>query len=231
MKKLFSTIILAASLSTAFAQETAGDEKVYRNEFGIDATGFVKQFLNFNQGQFYTEYTPTYILTYRRHFKCGNIRFAMGGNFSSEDVPPSSADDLNKYHKNSHSYDARIGWEFSNELSKRWDVFYGMDFRPGCFCVQNDAAFWNAGYANGFEGKEQIYGVAPVLGFSFKLTERIHLETEASFSFDYSTSWERKYYTPTSSLYPELPDETTPRIKKIYTSFEQPLALIFTFDI
>jgi len=218
-------------LST-FAQDSAATKKMYRNEFGIDATGFLKQFLNFNQQQqFSNSYFPTYYLTYRRYFKCGNIRFAAGGDFSNAEVPPAFTGDNNKYHNISQSVNARIGWEFVNELSKHWLVYYGFDFRPSTVYSKNDATFWNGGYASGRETKTQIYGLAPVLGFRFKITDRLSILTEASFSINTQKDIQRTYYTPVSSLYPAMPDDGPNTTKKIFSSFGQPLSIFIVFKI
>lgn len=204
--------------------------KVYHNEFGIDATGFIKQFLNFNTGQFNIVYTPTYFITYRRHLNCGNIRFGVGGSFASQDIPVALPEDSNKYHSNAYTLDTRIGWEFTNELSKRWQVFYGLDFRPSYVYSKNDARFWSGGYANGTETKSQVMGIAPLIGFRFKLTSRLSLSTESSFAINVEKSSERRYFIPVTGQYPPTPDITT-HTKKLSGGFNQPLSLMFTFDI
>ena len=217
---------------TISAQDSTKKSKIYRNEFGVDATGFIKQFLNFNQGQFGGNYyMPTYYLTYRRHFKCGNIRFAIGGDFTNEDLQPAFEQDSNKYHRSSYSFDARIGWEFFSNLGKRWQVFYGIDFKPTYSYYKNDAPYWNGGYANGTESKTEIYGIAPLLGFRFKLNDRISLTTETSYSINFATSSGRRYYIPVTSQYPPIPDEVSPKTKKMYSNFSQPVSLVLTFNI
>jgi len=49
MKKYILIILASAIATVVSAQVTKSDtaKKVYKNEFGIDATGFIKQFLNF----------------------------------------------------------------------------------------------------------------------------------------------------------------------------------------
>ncbi|MEO6831221.1 MAG: hypothetical protein ABI378_03120 [Chitinophagaceae bacterium] len=231
MKKIIATSFFATSFLTSFAQDNASPAKVYHHEFGIDATGFITQFLNTNNGQFASNYTPTYYLTYRKHFKTGNIRFGLGGSFSNQDVPAISTQDSNKYFSHSYSFDARIGWEFFNDLNKHWQVFYGLDFRPSSTYYKSDNVFSNSGYANGIETRTQAMGFAPLLGFRFKLTSRLSITTEANFSINFSQSTERDYFTSLSGQYPLMPDITKPKIKKMYSSFSQPLSVILTFDI
>lgn len=83
MKKTIFSILLAAWTISATAQDSTAikaPQKNYHNEFGLDATGFFRQFLSFNDQQFTSAYlySPTYYVTYRRYFKGGNIRFAIG---------------------------------------------------------------------------------------------------------------------------------------------------------
>jgi hypothetical protein len=231
MKTIFLSFIIGTTIFTSIAQDTTKSKKIYHNEFGVDATGFVKQFLNFSQSQYPVFYTPNYYLTYRRYLKRGNIRFAIGGAFSNQVIPAGSTQDPNKYQNKSYSFDARIGWEFYTDLSKSWQVFYGIDFRPSYSYSKNDAPYWNGGYANGAEDKTQVYGVAPLLGFRFKLTSRLSLSTEASFSVNLESYSGKRYYIPETSQYPPVPDVIIPQRQKTYTNFSQPVSLILTFTI
>jgi hypothetical protein len=212
-----------------FAQSEEEPAKQYKNEFGVDATAFVKEFLNFNQQ--YSSNSPIYYLTYRRHFKPGNLRFAIGGDYASQEIPPSFDEDSNIYHNHYSSLDFRIGWEWYNNLSKRWQVYYGIDLRPSFVSQKNDAPYFNGGYANGSEFKAVNIGAAPLLGFRFRLTNRLSLLTEAAFSFNYQTTSGKKYYIPVTSQYPALPDEEIPKTKRVFTSFSQPVSLTIAFDI
>lgn len=229
MKQVFLLLFMSAFAASAFGQE---EPKEYKNEFGLDATGFIKSFLNFNAESisFGPNYSPIYYLSYRRKFKPGNIRFAIGGGYSQEDIPTSLYDSL-KFERNSHSIDFRIGWEFKNELGKRWQVYYGLDFRTSIAHSYNEATYYSGGYANGTESDRQVFGLAPLLGFRFRVTERISLLAEASFSMNWTKNDSRDFYTPLNSSYPERPDEEDPTTRSVYTSFSQPLSIFFVFDI
>ena len=230
MKHYILTVILATTILTTFSQDST-KTKVYHNEFGIDGTAFIKQFFNFNSGQFPDQYSATYYLTYRRHFKCGNIRFAIGGSYADYDLTSGWSLDSNKYHYNSYSFSSRIGWEFFSNLSKRWQTFYGLDFRPTISHTKNDAPYWNGGYANGYESNSQIYSIAPLLGFRFRLNNRLSISTETSFSINWQVDSNRKYFIPQTSSYTPLPDIVSPKTKKLVTGFSQPISLFLTFDI
>lgn len=205
--------------------------KRYRNEFGIDATGFLKQFLYLNGTQFPEYYTPAYYLTYRHHFGKCNLRAAVGGFFEHQPLASPFSGDANSYERATVLVSARIGWEWTNELSRRWQVFYGADYRQGYTHEKNDAPYWNGGYANGRESTNLTYGVAPLLGFRFRITERLSLATEASFGFYMFSNESRKYYIPVTSQFAPVPDEITPKRTGFYTSFAQPLSIFITFDI
>lgn len=200
----------------------------YKNEFGIDVTGTIRFFTKFQSSSDYN-YTPTYYLTYRRYFDQGNIRFGIGGNLSDLEIT-GMVGDSNIYHRITNSIDTRLGWEFKSELSKRWLVFYGLDVRFSSGKQKNEAAFFNGGYAVGFENRSTTYGFAPVLGFRFKLNNRISLLTEANLSFNITYFKTRNIYTPLSG-YPSIPDEVAPNTRNIYTSFAQPIAIYFVFNI
>jgi len=200
----------------------------HKNEFGIDVTGTIRFFTKFQNTSDYS-YTPTYYLTYRRYFNSGNIRFGIGGDVSDLEIT-GMVGDSNVYHRITNGIDTRLGWEFKSELSKRWQVFYGLDFRFSAGKQRNEAAFFNGGYAVGFENHSTTYSFAPVLGFRFKLNNRISLLTEANFSFNVTKYKTRNIYTPLSG-YPSMPDEVAPDTRNIYTSFSQPIAVYLVFNI
>lgn len=230
MKYVFLFLCIGVFATSLVGQDAP---KEYRNEFGLDGTGFIRSFLSFNEeSAIYGNYEPIYYLSYRRKFKPGNIRFAIGGAYEQMDLPGSgSQSDSLMFVRNSYSIDFRIGWEFTNELSSRWQVYYGLDFRTSFSHSYNEARYYSGGYANGTESDNQILGIAPLLGFRFRITDRISLLTEANFSLNWAKTENRDFFTPVNSTYPELPDEVDPTTNSVYTSFRQPLSIFFVFDI
>ncbi len=221
---LFACIITVS----AFGQE---ERKEYKNEFGLDATGFIRSILNFNiDPTFQMPYAPTYYLSYRRKFKPGNIRFAIGGSYGREDVP-SVHSDTTMFQRNHSAINIRLGWEFTTELSKRWQAYYGLDLRATFTHSYNEVQFYNAGYANGRENRNEILGVAPLLGFRFRINDRISILAEGSFSLNWAKADRRDFFTPVNDTYPEKPDKNPPTIRSTYTLFAQPLSIFFVFDI
>lgn len=202
----------------------------HNNEFGLDVTGTIRFFTKFQNGSDYY-YAPTYYLTYRRYFEPGNIRFGIGGGASDQEQPSPYGDSA-IYKYNSTSLDMRLGWEFKSELSKRWQVFYGLDFRYSVRSIKNEATAFNGNYAIGAESHANIFGFAPVLGFRFRINNRISLLTEANFSVNFAKYKDRNFYTPIpGSGSPQIPDVKAPNTKSIYTQFAQPIAVYFVFNI
>lgn len=230
MKKIKLNILLSSFLllvQYSFSQTDTTNR--YKNEFGIDITGTIRFFTKFQNTSDYN-YTPNYFLTYRRYFEPGNIRFAIGGSASNQEQPSPFGDSA-VYRLISNSMDTRLGWEFKSELSKRWQVFYGLDFRFSFGNTKNEAAFFNGGYAYGFETHFTNFGFSPVLGFRFNINDRISLLTEANFSVNFSKYYKnRDFYIPLAGN-PEIPDKTSPDTKSFYTQFAQPIAIYFVFKI
>lgn len=233
MKKkiaLLATIFLL-SFSIANAQDSVKVKK-YRNEIGIDLTPFIKFYLNFDQNQFYYyNYIPSYYLTYRFHFKKSNIRAAIGGDYYTSEITSPYSGDPNKYFNRQENINFRIGYEFIENISKRWQVFYGIDFRPSFRHERNDAPWWNGGYANGSDTKTTNYGVAPLLGFRLKLNNRLSILTETSYQLNVFESKKYNYYIPINSDYPSIPDSDTQTSKSTSTSFNIPIGITLTVDI
>lgn len=229
LKQIFLSICFCFAFFVVSAQDSTQTIR-YKNEFGIDATGFLRQFFDFNGTQ-PAYYTPTYYLTYRRHYPKGNLRAGIGGGMELSPITSPYLNDPNEYSKQVYSANVRFGWEWTQELSKRFQVFYGVDLRPSFYYYKNDAPNWNGGYANGYESRTISAGVAPLLGFRFRINERLSLATEASFAFAFSTSESRQYFTPTSNQFPPMSDVVVPMQYGLSTSFSQPVSLFIMFDI
>ncbi len=132
MKKTIFIIVIAlfAYMGSIAQDSTNIKNNDWSNEIGIDITGFIKQFV-ISTDQQYNNYTPIYLVNYRRLFKAGNIRSAIGGDYNNFDTKDINEEDKLKY--KSYSIAALIGWEFEEKLSKRWKIFYGLDFRTFIF--------------------------------------------------------------------------------------------------
>ncbi len=173
------------------------------------------------------------MLTYRHYFKNGNLRAGIGGNsYYNEFSSPYNGDSLNKkFYTRRYNASLRIGYEFVQELSRRWQVYYGADLTANYAHERSDSPSWNAGYASGYESTSKSLGMAPVLGIRFRINQRLSLITESSFLVYYSQSTSYRYYLPISHAYPDKKSEPKSTQKAIGTSFSNPLSLILTITI
>jgi len=230
MKQTFLTLLFVATILTTSAQNPLVLSKVYHNEIGVNVTGTIFQLLS-SQQRLEAFVNPTYYLTYRRLFKPGNIRIAVGGSLKEREVLARFPEDRNKYYDKSYHLVYRIGWEFYSDLSNRWQVFYGLDFRTVFVYQKNDAYSQNTLFARGRESNSQSYGVAPILGFRLFISKRLSISTEASFFFNYSQSYSRRFFTPIIVGLPPLPDIEDPKTRSFYTTFSSPASVYLTFDL
>lgn len=217
---LFASLFLSL-LFVSYGQDSTAKAKVCRNEVGVDATAFLRQFM-FNTYSS-SSYFPTYYFTYRRHFKPGNLRFGFGLNFNTTDGP--DIDHTDNQHEDNFELDARIGWEWVSDFHPRWQVFYGLDFRPS-LRVNKTTRVDQSGDAQ--YSKDEIgeyYGLAPFLGFRFRCTRRFSLTTETSYSMIYSQFTSKVTASESSSVPPK--DE---KGKRFYSRYTQPLSVVATFD-
>ncbi len=232
MKKiLLSVAIIFMALLSVFAQDTRENLKVYKNEIGVDITGFIRQFFFYSDGTCSpSAYKPNYIVNYRRHLKSGNIRFAIGGNFNQKDLNSPYDDDDSHYLSKQYYVNARIGWEFTKNINVRWQVFYGLDMLPSFSYSKNDANYWDGGYANGSENTNKTIGIGPIFGIKFKVSKRINISTVTNFAIFLSQNDETFYYTPLSSDYPPIPDDKQ-QLTSIYSGYNQAMSILLSINL
>lgn len=234
MKAIFFIVLFFLSFTDAFSQklETELDwDQNRHHEIGVDATGFIKQFTNLNGDFFSANFIPIYQFTYRYKTRFGNLRFAIGGNYSEQEFQNLFIGDSTIRKRMNNFISGRIGWEFKNEISKRWQVFYGVDFRPSFSYAREDALQYNFDYVIGQESKSKIMGFAPLLGFRFRLLPRLSLMTEASFVMNFQTTSNRLYYAPRYDEFPAKEDVKMDDLKSVYGSFNAPINVIIAFDL
>ena len=232
MKKICILTLTICSFEFASSQNhLQGNDSVrhHRHELGLDATSFIKQFLSFNnqtQG-----YVPRYYLTYRYHFKHSNLRAAAGGTYKNENVKSPNISNPNRARDFEKSFDFRIGYEFTKTLNGRWSAFYGLDLRPSVSHIKNDDIGQTSGYTRGFKSDSRMIGLAPLLGFKYKINHRLSLTAEASISFNYFEEFSHYYYTPNADWMTARPDDNKRDSYNWYSSFNQPIFIIIVFDL
>lgn len=232
MKNILIISALLISLHSYSQSDTVA--KKHRHELGADVTGLLKQFFNFNSDPYnYNTYTPTYYVSYRYYLKNANIRFGIGGSYYKNSTPTYTINGQEKTLFNmQNNLSLRIGYEFKSELSKRWQVFYGADFRPTFSTMNNQAQYANGGYINGRSEEIDTYGIAPLLGFRFRLSNRVSITTEMSFSLNYThAGYYNTFISVDNSLYPDMLNSKTINNSTISASFAQPVFLILTANL
>lgn len=232
MKKLITISIVLFSLNSI--SQTDNITKLHRHELGADITGLLSQFFNLNSSNIaYNVPQPTYLLTYRYYVKKSNIRCGVGGYYDKSSVPGYTINGQEKtFYNTVNQFAFRIGYEFISNLSKKWQAFYGLDFRPSFSKQTNEAWFSNAGYLNGLVNNTTQYGFAPLLGFRFRLNDRVSLTTESSFTYNIQENKRKTTYTSLdNNLYPTILDSQTRKTKNISASFSQPIFLVLTVNL
>lgn len=231
MKKLL-IISLLLSCINSFSQ-TDTTKKKHNHELGADITGLLGQFFNLNSSMYGRPESPVYYVTYRYHLKKSNIRFGIGGSYYKNSINGYKVDGEDKVFYNTQTnFSIRLGYEFVSELSKRWQAFYGIDFRPTISNLDNPVQYGNGGYLNGSITKSTTLGFAPLLGFRFRINERVSITTETSFAYNINKSSSQKtYMSQDITIYPYMPNSKVITTTNISSGFSLPLFLILTVKL
>jgi hypothetical protein len=198
---LFILMLIVPATLAAQSETTT-----FKNEFGTDIIGLVQEILDFNNPQFNVPYAPIYQITYKRHFEKMSLRVGVGGNISADEVANNA---INEIIKNSRSLlNYRIGVEKPINLSKRWNFYYGIDFKQGISNDRADFNYQNGGWRIGSDSKSSTFGVSPLFGIEFRITDRIALQTEANFMAYYLKTTNQPLITQISDT-PSFPKPST----------------------
>lgn len=218
MKKLIlSAIILTAAFNLSAQKEPI--QQTNHHEIGIDASSFLAQILPGNGGY---QNTP-FFLMYRYHFPKSALRFGIGGYATKDDAITN--DTASSLYQRSGLF-LRVGYERKTDFGKHWQFFYGLDARFQFYNLENSNDY-SQSLSLRYTQESSYYGVAPLMGFRFKINERISVTTEASFLLAFYTEENRYEWTPE-----EEPYRTNEFQKREgYTAeFRQPINIIFTYN-
>ncbi|MES2678787.1 MAG: hypothetical protein V4635_02830 [Bacteroidota bacterium] len=229
--KTFRVMLLLLVVSNTIVAQDSLRVKQRHHELGLDLSSFIKYYFNFGQGGTLPLFNTPYYLHYRFHLPANNnIRAALGGGYSETEITSPYVDDQTRYKNTQQALNYRLGFEHFENISPKFQVFYGLDLNSGNSYQKNDAPYWNAGYANGVENKNVSYGVSALLGLRYKLNKRLSIFTESSILLSQSRTSQRKYYIPLSSAYLPLPDVKT-NSKTLNTAFNFPLFIVIAVDL
>lgn len=228
--KSINYFILLFSCILPVMMNAQSSEEVKKNEIGTDITSLIERILSFNQSEFFTPYSATYQVTYKRHFNKISLRAGLGGNTSSEDVDNNFSEEVIK--RTSQRIDYRIGIEKAIELNKRWGFYYGIDFRHSISNSRNDFWFSNGGWRHGYDRKGSVLGFSPLFGLNFKINERIALQTETNFIAYFSRTESQPIITQISENPSfERPSSDLEIDKRSGSTFNVPNFLVLTIRL
>lgn len=171
MKK--STLFLFACFiaQLGFSQQKTPKNKDFQHELGLNVTNLLTDLLGNNNR---TD-PGIYLVSYKR--LKGNKALRIGGtiNFSvkNEDSFNFTTELTNQ------NFQLRVGRETRQNLSSRFQYYYGLDGIAG-FQQEQSSASVNTGIIIQ-TNKVQTIGGGPVLGFQFALLDKLLIGTEGSF--------------------------------------------------
>ena len=179
-----SILMLSFSSLHAQVEETLPKEKF--SEFGINATGFVNEFISLNSND---SDIGDYMITYKYHVGKLAFRTGLGGRFSQiDDETEGGGNRTTKDNK----FDMRVGLEMKKRITKRWGFYAGLDLMGG-FESSKSTSFT-------FEEVKVTrastnFGGGPLVGVQFFINSHISLATEGSLYFNSSKITEKEEFS------------------------------------
>ncbi len=194
MRTFFLLSLFTLLLSTPLLAQEEGDAtkpaKGVKHELAVNATFFIKQFLNFSEDNS-IEISP-YAISYKRiNSKLKVFRFGLGltllnSKFQDDALP---SDRVTK----NISLNTRVGFEKQFQLTKTWSTYIGVDL-TGSYGVSSTS------FNNGFEEvtterTSWNIGCGPVLGIQVHFNDRISLFTETAFYYAYQETNDKSTFS------------------------------------
>lgn len=194
MKKILmlTAIWLTASYVQAQVQpepEDAFKDKSVRfqGQVGFDASNFLKQFVVPNDAG--TAQTSPFnfnakFLTGFRSFPSLLIGPRLGVGYSSSHSYSNNETQSNERSDDSKLRAARIGLELQHLISKRWILYYGLDYinQTATFStVTTSTIFGGQNVRTEIISNDKSFGYGPIMGVQFNINKWICLSTETAF--------------------------------------------------
>jgi len=174
MKKLLASIFLLVGFSLVlFSQEENNNNTLTstNHQIGFNMGSLVKALTNKEDESIFQE---TFSYKYLKNKSA--LRFGLGGQYQKE-----ITDNNNNSQFDQRSFSVRLGFEKQKHVSDKWQYYFGWDLKFNAFNKNNPNSFSS-------RVKSKTFSVSPLLGFQFRLTPHLFLQSEASINFFYSES-------------------------------------------
>lgn len=164
------TILLLCIGMVGFSQgtDTTSGKRVMRNEFGINATGFVQQFVAF--GNVTSADQAPYDFFYKRFYNNQKNAFRAGFGFNFRQFT------ANNIFRDMQRYDARIGIEQQKRLHKKVYGYYGLDYR----FEYSLGYIHNMDFGTRSTTTDIGNGVAGIFGVEYRFNQRLKISAEGA---------------------------------------------------
>ena len=206
----FSILVFSPQSLLAQDEEMVTKEKF--SEFGINATGFINEFISLNSND---SDLGDYMITYKYHVGKTAWRFGLGGKFSQ--INDDTEGGGNRETKD-NALDFRVGFEVKKKISKRWSFYTGLDAIIGM--EQSKSSTFNFEEVK-ITNNSTTYGGGPVVGIQFFINSHISLATEGSLYFQSTQLKEKEEF----SINTEFNTDESSTINDL--NFGLPTALFF----
>ncbi len=163
-------------------------------------------------------YNP-YQLLYRYHFDKWSLRARVGAYIDHGETIKDSIKDYSEVTQ----LEGSLGIERKVNLYKQFQIFYGLDFftRYAEYKTRTEQTrvAWDSRFT-----KSNDYGVAPFLGFRYKLNNRLSITTETNWRLFYT------HYLGERRYFPDNQYGTKVTSKEWNTEYTPPTSIYITFN-
>ncbi|MES2560893.1 MAG: hypothetical protein V4590_14200 [Bacteroidota bacterium] len=217
MKKINSlALLLCISLFVSAQTDTLFKDKTFRfqGQLGFNATSFLKQFIVLNN-QNLTQVSPYDVngkfLVGVKYVPSLLIGPRVGLGYSNTHTYSNNDQQTNERSTDISSRAFRVGLELQHILSKRWIIYYGVDYINH---TGSTSSITTTSFTSGFPPvtnttKTEIAttskstGGGPIIGIQFNIGRWVCLGTETSFYYIQSTSGSKTTSSNPNNTVPE----------------------------
>ncbi|HYG14532.1 MAG TPA: outer membrane beta-barrel protein [Bacteroidia bacterium] len=192
MKKTWLATLIILSAITAFGQDTE-EEETPRNQLGINATLFIKQFLTLSNTT--QPLNNPFLITYK-HNLANNVwlRAGVGATYDESKNNPNDGSPMST--SNNMTTNLRAGVEWQHGITKRWLFYNGVDagynYNLSRIKTSTVGGFPPVPVEISTETEEFGFFGGPVLGIEFKINDKISFNAETTLYYTYSESRRRE---------------------------------------